>query len=157
MSVKSIEVSLKLVATIKHGSVFFIIFFYYIASEFFTLSSVDGFTLKSEWHQVPSGLQDSSKYSARLQQCYSLDGLGSSSDFQLFQPPYKAFRNRSKCTIYNNYHRPQHVSHFLVLKQGPSIFLSFRRLLFSPCSRLWQQSPLFGWFSFFFFSFLFFC
>ena len=33
------------------------------------------------WQQVPSGLRDSSLYSGRSNQCYSLDGLNSSSGF----------------------------------------------------------------------------
>ena len=36
-----------------------------------------------EWQQVSSGLQDSSQYSGRSQQCCNLDGLDSSSNFQL--------------------------------------------------------------------------
>ena len=45
----------------------------------------------SELLQVSSGLQDSSQYSGRPQQCCSLDGLDSPSDFQLFQSPFQAF------------------------------------------------------------------
>ena len=49
--------------------------------ECFTPALADGLSLESEWLQVSSGLQDSSQYSDRPQQCYSLYGLGSSFDF----------------------------------------------------------------------------
>ena len=52
--------------------------------EFFPPALADGFLLVFEWQQVSSSLQDSSQYSDRSQQCCSLDGLGSFSDFQLF-------------------------------------------------------------------------
>ena len=41
--------------------------------------------LKSEWQQVTTGLQDSSQYSSRFQQCCSLNDLDSFSDLQRFQ------------------------------------------------------------------------
>ena len=47
-------------------------------------TSCDFFTLKSNRQQVSSGLQDFSPYSGWSQQCYSLDGLESSSDFHFF-------------------------------------------------------------------------
>ena len=43
--------------------------------EFFTSANADGFSLKSEWQQVSSGLQDSSQDSGRSQQCCHLDSL----------------------------------------------------------------------------------
>ena len=46
--------------------------------EFFPSALTDGFPLESEWQQVPSSLQDSSRYSGRSQQCYSLDDVHSS-------------------------------------------------------------------------------
>ena len=45
-------------------------------------------SLKSYWQQISTALQDSSQYSDRSQQCCSLDGLDSSSDFQLFQSSF---------------------------------------------------------------------
>ena len=42
--------------------------------------------MESEWQQVSSRHQNSFLYSGRSQQCCSLDGLGSSSDFQPFHP-----------------------------------------------------------------------
>ena len=45
-------------------------------------------SLECEWQQVSSGVQDSSQYSGRM--ICSLDGLGSSFEFQLFQPFYQA-------------------------------------------------------------------
>ena len=50
---------------------------------FFTKALADGFSLELEWQKVSSSLQDSSQYSGRSQQCYSVKGLGSFSDFQL--------------------------------------------------------------------------
>ena len=52
---------------------------------FFTSILTDGFSLEFEWQQVSSGLQDSSQYSGRSQKCCSLDGLHSSSNFQIHQ------------------------------------------------------------------------
>ena len=50
---------------------------YYITScEFFTPAwSGSGLFLELEWQQVSSGLQDSSQYSGRFQQCHLLDVL----------------------------------------------------------------------------------
>ena len=56
---------------------------------------------ESEPLQVSSGLLDSSQYSGWCQQCCSLYGLGSSSNFQLFQSPFQSFRDFLKCTNYN--------------------------------------------------------
>ena len=52
---------------------------------FFTPALADGFPLECEWQQVFSSLQDSPQYSGRSQQCCSLEGLHSSSYFQLPQ------------------------------------------------------------------------
>ena len=42
---------------------------------FFQPALADGFSLEAEWQQVSSSLQDSSQYSGRFQQCYSLNCL----------------------------------------------------------------------------------
>ena len=62
------------------------------------LSSVqaDDFSRAFEWQKISSDLQDSSQYSDRPQQCCSLDGFASSSNFQLFQFPFYVFRERFK-------------------------------------------------------------
>ena len=52
-----------------------LVIFILVIWEFFTPALSDGFPLGSVWQQVFSSLQDSSKYSSRTQQCYSLDGL----------------------------------------------------------------------------------
>ena len=52
---------------------------------FFTLALADGLSLEFEWQQVSSSLQDSSQYSGHSQKCCSLDGLHSSSNFQVLQ------------------------------------------------------------------------
>ena len=55
----------------------------------------DGFPLESEWHQVSQSL--------RSQQYYSLDGLLSSSYFQILQFLYQSFGDCTKSTNYNWY------------------------------------------------------
>ena len=56
------------------------ILYYYL--DFFISAFADGLSLEFEWQQVSSSIQDSSQYSDRSQQCCSLDGLHSSSNFQ---------------------------------------------------------------------------
>ena len=95
--------------------------------------------MKSEWQQVSSGLQDSSQYSSQSQQCFNLDGLDLSPDFQLFQSPFQAFWDHLKSTNYNWYHPHLYVPQlFLVLLQGLSTCLSFHFLIFSFCGPLGQ-------------------
>ena len=53
--------------------------------EFFTSALADGLSLEFEWQQVSSSLEDSLQDSGRSQQCCSLDGPHSSSNFQVFQ------------------------------------------------------------------------
>ena len=53
--------------------------------KFFTSALADGLSLEFEWQQVSSSLQDSYQYSGCSQQCCNLDGLHSSSNFQIFQ------------------------------------------------------------------------
>ena len=53
--------------------------------EFFTSALADGLSLESEWQQVSSSLQDSSRDSGRSQQCCVLDSLYPSANFQDFQ------------------------------------------------------------------------
>ena len=55
---------------------------YITPCEFFTPALDDDFSLEADWQQIPSSLQDSFQYSARHQQCCSLDSLCLSSDFQ---------------------------------------------------------------------------
>ena len=65
--------------------------------EFFTPALADSFPLESEWQQVSSNFQDSSLYSGRSQQCYSLCGLHSSSYFQVFPSLYQFFDDYTEC------------------------------------------------------------
>ena len=69
------------------GTAMFTYYYYYYFTplEFFTSVLADGFSLEFEWQQVSSGLQDSSRYSGRLQQCCRLDSLYSSANFQVLQ------------------------------------------------------------------------
>ena len=84
-------------------------YYYYCSFEFFSSVLTDGLSRMSEWQQVSSGPQDSSQYSDRPPQWCSLDGLGLSSDFQLFQPSFQTFEDPSNQTSYNWYHRYLHV------------------------------------------------
>ena len=95
--------------------------------EFFAPVLADGFPLDSEWQQVSSSLQDISQYSGRSQHCYSLHGLQSTSYFQVLQS-----------------------------LQGLRTYLSFHLLSVLPYNQPYNQSPLFGRFSFFFLFFFFF-
>ena len=78
----------------------------------FHTSVADGFSLASEWQQASSSLQDSSQYSGRSQQCCSLDGLNSSSNFQVLQSLYQPFGDSTEPTNYNWYQRHFHVPQF---------------------------------------------
>ena len=69
----------------------------------------DGFSLGSEWQQVFSSLQDSSQYSGQSRECFRLDGVHLSSNFQVFQFLYKSFGDCTKCTSYNWDHGHLHV------------------------------------------------
>ena len=62
--------------------------------------------------ELPQVSKDSSQYSGWPQQCYSLDGFSTSSDFQFFQSPYQSFGDCSKPTNYNWYYRHPYVPQF---------------------------------------------
>ena len=49
--------------------------------KFFTSVWADGFSQEFEWQEICSGLQDSSQYSGRSQQCSHLDSLNPSTNF----------------------------------------------------------------------------
>ena len=106
--------------------------YYFTPCEFFTPVLTGGFLMKAEWQQVPSDLQNISQYSGQSQQCYNLDCLNSSFDFQFFQSLFHAFGEHSKCTNYNWYHCHSYIPQlfFLVLWQGTSICLSLCFLYF---------------------------
>ena len=76
----------------------------------FRPSLADCISLESEWQQVPSNHKDSSQYSSWFQQCFTLNFLGSSSDFK-FQLSFQDFRVRCKSSNLNGYN-----SHPLVLR-----------------------------------------
>ena len=57
----------------------------FLLLESFTSASSDGLSLEFELQQVSPSLQNSSQYSGRCQRCSSLDGLHSSSYFQVLQ------------------------------------------------------------------------
>ena len=105
--------------------------------KFFMPGLPSGLSLEFEWQQVFSGFQNSSQYSGKPQQCCCLDSLDSSSNFDFLLSFFQAFCNSSKCTNYNRYHHHPHAPQlFLVLRQGPSICLSFCFHLFTLCGLL---------------------
>ena len=69
--------------TLDYGRQLYLLF---TPLEFFTSALADGFSLEFEWNQVSSSLQNSSQYSGRPQQCYRLDSLYPSANFQVLQP-----------------------------------------------------------------------
>ena len=97
--------------------------YYFTLCEVFTPASSGGFSLQPEWQQVSSGLQDFSQYSSWSQDCCSLDGLHSSSDFQIFHSSFQVSEDRSKNTNNNWYHRHPQAPYFLALCQGSILLL----------------------------------
>ena len=101
------------------------------------------------WQKISSYLQDSSEHSGLSQQCYYLDGLDSSFDFQFSSPIFKPLETvRSTPTAPFMFHS------FLVPWEGLSICPSLRFLLFPLCGPQERQihktaSSLFLFFSFF--------
>ena len=83
--------------------------YYLLFGEFFTPALADSFSLEFERQQVSSNLQYTSQYYGRSQQCNSLDGLHSSSYFQLLQSLDQFFGDCTKRTNYNWYNRHIHV------------------------------------------------
>ena len=83
---------------------------YFIPSLFFPLADAAELSLESEWQQVSSVLEPSSRYSGRYQQCCCLDDLDSSYVFQ-FLFSFQAFRDCSKSTDYCWYHRHPYDRH----------------------------------------------
>ena len=59
--------------------------YHLLLESFFTSALTDGISLTFERQQISPGLPDASLYSGRSQQCCSLDGLHSSSNFQVHQ------------------------------------------------------------------------
>ena len=76
---------------------------------FYAAALADSFSLEFEWKQVSSSLQESSQYSGQSRQCFNLDGLNSSSSFQVLQSLYQSFGDCTECTNYIWYHRHFHV------------------------------------------------
>ena len=64
----------------KENNIFTSFLLLFSSYRFFILVLTCGFSQKSEWQQVSSGLQYSSKYFRWFWLCWVLDGLGSSSD-----------------------------------------------------------------------------
>ena len=77
--------------------------------EFFASALAGGLSVEYEWQQFSLSPQDSFQYSGRSQLYCSLEGLDSSSEFQLFQLLFHANGDRFKCANYNLYHRYPHV------------------------------------------------
>ena len=108
----------------------------YTWSEFLIPTLADSHLLEFKWQQVPSGFLGSSQYCSWSQKCFSLDGLDLSLIFQLFQPPYQAFGNHSKCANYNWYHHYPHAPCFLSsLSRSKYLSLFLLSLIFT----LWSD------------------
>ena len=97
----------------------------------FTSALVDGLSLKFEWQQVSSSLQDSSQYSGWSQYCSNLDGLYLSSYFQVLQSLYQSFGDCTEWTNYNWYHRHCHILSFFLRSLARSKYLYFVLLSFN--------------------------
>ena len=124
--------------------------YYNTYSEFFTPASADGLSLESECQQVFSGFRDSSQYSSQSQQCYRLNDLDSSSDFQLQVPPlFQAFGNCSKYLNNNTITLMFHNLFFSSLFKSKNLSLFYLSLIFTLFSLGWDSqihqtaSPLF--------------
>ena len=63
-----------------------------------------------------------------ISKCCSLDGLDLSSNFQILQPSYQTFNDRSKCTNNNWYHRHLYVP--LVSKFSSKVQVLVKRFAF---------------------------
>ena len=115
-------------------------YYYFTSCELFTSTLAIGLLLESEWPHVTSGFQDSSKYCGQSQQCYSLGGLDSSSDFLLFQVFSKTFGTMTSVsiTIGISYLHVLYISSFLARSYS---LLPFRFQWSSLCGQQARQSP----------------
>ena len=98
--------------SLSHSRSYIYYYYYYYCSlwEFFTSTLADGFPLEFEWQQVFSSLHDSSQYSGRSEQYWSVDSLFMSTYLQILQSLYQSFGDCTKSTHYNCYNRHFHVS-----------------------------------------------
>ena len=97
---------------------------------FFTSSSFCSFERFSHQHwlivfQVSSSLQDFSLSSVGSQQCCSLNGLHSTSYFQVLQSLYPSFGDRAERTNYNWYHSHFNVPQFFQFSSEVLVLISF--------------------------------
>ena len=114
-----------------------------------TLAFADGLSPECEWQLISSGLQDSSQYFGRYQH-WCLNGLGSSSDFQLFQPPFQTFGGTVSSALITIGVTVTLMCHNFLSCLVKSKFLPvFSFSLFSLCGLLGRQNPLYGKLSFF--------
>ena len=92
-------------------------YYHFTLYGFFKPGLASGNSLESEWQQVSSGIQDSSQYFGRPQQCCSFDDHGSSFDFQ----PLLSLRRSFK----------KHPSQ--LVPQSPSLLLSLLLCYYHYC------------------------
>ena len=83
---------------------------YFTPGEFFILALIV-FSLKSKWHQVSLGLQNSSKYP----DCCGQDGFNSSSNLQFIKSLFQVLMDCFKGSDYDWYHSYYHVPRFFLL------------------------------------------
>ena len=127
-------------------------YYYFTPWEFFSSANANGLSLKFEWKQVSSNLQDPSQYSGWSQQCCCLDGLLTSSYFQVFQSMNQFFGDYTKNITYNRYNRHFHVPHFFFNSLARSRYLSFFSLFTQ-----WSAETALSTIQQVLFSFFFFC
>ena len=118
----------------------------WLLESFFTSATAGGFLLEFEWQQISSSLLDSSQYSGRSQQCYSLDSLHPSRYFQVLQ----VFGYCTKSTNYNWYNNHFHIPQLFQFPSMVEVLIPlFAFLSILLCDPLGQQSPQFCKFSLF--------
>ena len=100
-------------------------YYYYTPCEFFTWSFADGFSLQLVLKHVFSGFHAALEYVGQPEECCNLLGLEFSSDFELFQPPFQAFREGSIRVSYNWNHVICRFYKFFILWQGLRIISLF--------------------------------
>ena len=76
------------IAGVSSYSSNYLYYYYFALLKVFTPALADGFPLESKWQQIWSSSLDFSQYFGRSQQCCSLNGLHSSSYFQVLQSLY---------------------------------------------------------------------
>ena len=113
--------------------------------KFFKSALADGFSLKSEWQQVSSGIQDTSQYLVDLNNTVFKMVLAHTSISNFSNPLIKPLGTVPSTPITIGITITFQFHSFFVLWQGLITCLSFCFLWFSICGPLGWQSSLFQW------------